>query len=189
MPQLWEATVDSHRRAVRDAILDVTATLVAEGGLRAVTMSQVAERAGIGRATLYRYFPDVDAILVAWHERRLRAHLEQLAALRDGGGAAAARLASVLAAFASIQYEHRGVDEAASLHGGQHVARAQEHLHELVRDLLAEAVRDGEVRDDVPAGELASYCLHALAAASALPSTAAVHRLVEVTLSGLRPAT
>jgi len=35
--------------------------------------------------------------------------------------------------------------------------------------------------------ELARYCVHALAAASGLPSKAAVRRLVMVTLAGLRP--
>ena len=40
--------------------------------------------------------------------------------------------------------------------------------------------------DDVPAAELANYCLHALAAAGSLPSKAAVQRLVTVTLAGLR---
>ena len=42
-------------------------------------------------------------------------------------------------------------------------------------------------KDDVAPGELASYVLHTLAAASDLPSKAAVRRLVAVTLSGLRP--
>jgi hypothetical protein len=36
--------------------------------------------------------------------------------------------------------------------------------------------------------ELAAYCVHALAAASRLPSVAAVARLVDVTLAGLRPS-
>ena len=43
------------------------------------------------------------------------------------------------------------------------------------------------VRTDVATEELASYCLHALGAARSLPSKAAVRRLVEVTLAGLRP--
>ena len=42
------------------------------------------------------------------------------------------------------------------------------------------------VRDDVAAGELATYCLSSLAAAGSLPSKAAVRRLVSVTLVGLR---
>jgi hypothetical protein len=46
---------------------------------------------------------------------------------------------------------------------------------------------DGDLRDDVAPDELASYCLHALTAASSLPSKAAVRRLVNVILAGLRP--
>jgi len=54
--------------------------------------------------------------------------------------------------------------------------------------LLVEAAKSGAIRRDVAAGELAAYCLHALAAASSLPSKAAVRRLVSVTLAGLKIA-
>ena len=67
IPKLWHQTIQAHRREVRDAILDTTAALVAQHGLRAVTMSQIAEEAGIGRATLYKYFSGVEPILIAWH--------------------------------------------------------------------------------------------------------------------------
>ena len=73
-----------------------TATLAARHGPSAVTMSQIALEAGVGRATLYKYFPDVDAVLVAWHERQVDAHLKELAAVRDGTGAAGDRLRAVL---------------------------------------------------------------------------------------------
>lgn len=43
-------------------------SLVAERGLRSVTMSEIAQRVGIGRATVYKYFSDVESILLAWHE-------------------------------------------------------------------------------------------------------------------------
>jgi AcrR family transcriptional regulator len=59
-------------------------------------MSQIAEQAGIGRATLYKYFPDVEAILLAWHEGQITGHLEHLAELRDQPGDAAQRLEAVL---------------------------------------------------------------------------------------------
>ena len=75
VPRLWDETIEAHRRAVRGATLDTTAALVAEHGLASVTMSQIAAETGIGRATLYKYFPDVDAILVAWHERQVAEHL------------------------------------------------------------------------------------------------------------------
>jgi hypothetical protein len=56
----------------------------------------------------------------------------------------------------------------------------------LVRDVLTEAAETGDVRDDVAPDELASYCLHALEAASSMLSKAAVRRLVAVTLAGLK---
>jgi len=78
VPRLWNDTIETHRAAVREATLDTTAALVAEHGLRSVTMSQIAQETGIARATLYKYFSDVEAILLAWHERQITGHLEQL---------------------------------------------------------------------------------------------------------------
>jgi AcrR family transcriptional regulator len=192
VPKLWNETIEAHRRAVRDAILDTTAPLVAEHGLRSVTMSQIAEKTGIGRATLYKYFSGVEAILLAWHERQISGHLEYLAEVRDQAGDAGERLEAVLEAYALISHErfsheHPGPELAALLHRGVHVARAQQQLIDLIRDLLTEGAETGDLRDDVAPEELASYCLHALAAASSLPSKAAVRRLVTVTLAGLRP--
>jgi hypothetical protein len=51
---------------------------------------------------------------------------------------------------------------------------------------VADATAAGQVRGDVAADELAAFCLHALEAATGLPSKAAVRRLVQVTLAGLR---
>jgi len=180
------ATIEAHRREVGDAILDTAASLVAKHGLRSVTMSQIAEETGIGRATLYKYFPDVEAILFAWHERLVAGHLEHLAELRHQAGDAGDRLKAVLEAYALIRHEHHGAELTALLHRGEHVTRAERHLHELLRNLLTECAEAGEVRNDVAPAELASYCLHALTAASNLPSKAAVRRLVAVTLAGLR---
>ncbi|MGH2596160.1 MAG: TetR/AcrR family transcriptional regulator [Actinomycetota bacterium] len=190
MPKLWTETIEAHRREVRDAILDTTATLVAEHGLLAVTMSQIAEETGIGRATLYKYFPDVEAILLAWHDRQIAAHLAYLADVRDQTADAGERLEAVLEAYALLSRHSRGHQDAgfvASLHRDERLARAQHEVHAMIRDLLAEAAKTGDVRDDVPLDELASYCLHALEGAGAQRSKRAVRRLVSVTLSGLRP--
>ena len=189
VPRLWDETIEAHRRAVGDAILDTAGALATEHGLRSVTMSQIAEGTGIGRATLYKYFSDVDAILIAWHEREVGGHLEHLLAVRDRGGAATERLTAVLEAYALISREHHGTELAALLHRGEHGARAHQHLSDFIAALLMEGARDGEIRDDVAPGELANYCLHALSAAGSLPSKAAVRRLVAVTMAGLRRPT
>ncbi|MBA2719771.1 MAG: TetR/AcrR family transcriptional regulator [Chloroflexi bacterium] len=190
MPKLWTDTIDAHRRAVRDATLDTTADLVAKHGLRSVTMSEIAERTGIGRATLYKYFPDVEAILAAWHEREVGGHLQQLAAARDLASGAGKRLEAVLEAYALIAYEshgHHDSELAAVLHRDEQIVSAEDQLRHMVYELLAEAAAAGDVRSDIAPDELVTYCLHAIAAASGLPSKAAVTRLVGVTLAGLRP--
>ena len=185
VPKLWTETLETHRREVGDAILDTTAGLVAKHGLRGVTMSAIADKTGIGRATLYKYFPDVESILRAWHERHISGHLGQLAALRDQPTPAIKRLEGVLESFALIQHESHDSELAALLHRGEHVAHAEQHLRNLLLGLITEAAAAGQVRDDVPPDELASYCLHALTAAGRLPSKPAVRRLVTTVLRGL----
>ncbi|MEV5530106.1 TetR/AcrR family transcriptional regulator [Streptomyces prunicolor] len=190
MPKLWNETIEEHRRAVRETVLETTAVLVTERGLRSVTMSKIAEESGIGRATLYKYFPDVESIMTAWHEEQIADHIRELAALRDGPGGAGERLRAVLEAYAFIQQRRHGhgPELGALLHQGEHVTGAEQHLHRFLRELLAEGAQSGDIRDDVSPDELATYCLHALAAAGALPSKAAVRRLVTVTVTGLSPA-
>jgi AcrR family transcriptional regulator len=190
VPKLWTETIETHRREVREAILDTTAALVAEHGLLAVSMSQIAGETGIGRATLYKYFPDVEAILLAWHDRQITAHLAYLAEVRDRTNDAAERLEAVLEAYALLSRHARGHGDAGFvelLHRDEQIGRAQRQVHEMIRDLLTAAVRVGDVRDDVPPDELASYCVHAIAGAGGQRSKAAVHRLVAVTMAGLRP--
>ena len=190
MPKLWTDTIEAHRREVHDAILDTTVALVAEHGLLSVTMSQIAQETGIGRATLYKYFPSVEAILLAWHEQQIAGHLNYLAEVRDQAGDAGERLEAVLEAYALISYEshgHNDTELAAFLHRDEQVPRAQHKLRDMIRALLTEGAETGHLRNDVAPDELASYCLYALAAASTLPSKAAVRRLVTVILAGLRP--
>ena len=189
VPRLWAETIETHRRDVRDAIVQATARLVGEHGLAAVTMSQIAEETGIGRATLYKYFGGVDEILLAWHQRQISHHLHQLTAARDRA-APADRLTAVLTAYAEIaagSQGHHDSELAAFLHRDRQVVQAEEKLRGMISELISEAAEMGSVRTDVAADELADYCLHALAAARSLPSKAAVRRLVEVTLGGLRP--
>ncbi len=189
VPRLWNETIQAHRHEVHAAILDTTWALVSKHGVRSVTMSQIAEKTGIGRATLYRYFPDVEAILLAGHQRHVAGHLEHLAALRDQANDAGERLDAVLQAYALICYHREQGDPelGALVHRREHVAQAQHQLIDLFRDLLIEVAQTGDLRDDLAPEDLASYCLHALAAAGTVASPAAVRGLVTVTLAGLRP--
>lgn len=152
MPKLWTETIDAHRREVHEAIVETTATLVGKHGLAAVTMARIAEQTGIGRATLYKYFPDVEAILVAWHERHVTHHLGALAEARDRYADLGERLKAVLETYAIITYErpraHRAGEEHAGHRDGAKHARERHaglsHSHERHSTEIAALVHRSE---------------------------------------------
>ncbi len=192
MPKLWSETIDAHRREVRDAIIETTVALIEEHGLLSVTMSRIAEESGIGRATLYKYFPDVEAILRTWHERQISEHLKQLEEARDSMQDPMGRLSAVLNTYALIAHGtrgHRDTELGALLHGHHDShAHAERELRRIVHDLIREAAAEGLIRNDVDPTEITNYSLHALSGANSVSSKVAVRRLVEFTLAGLRPA-
>lgn len=49
--------------ATTEAILDATRASVLDFGVRRTTLTDVARRAGVSRMTVYRRYPDVDAVL------------------------------------------------------------------------------------------------------------------------------
>ena len=190
VPKLWTQTVEAHRHEVRHAIMDTTSALVSEQGLRSVTMSEIAEKTGIGRATLYKYFPDVETILYAWHQRHIDAHIEHLTVVRDRASAPTERLESVLAAHALHVHEtrsHHDSDIAGLVHRGEHVAHAERQLKDFIEALITDAAKSGTVRIDASPRELTEFCIHAIGAAQDLASKAAVQRLISVTLGALGP--
>lgn len=189
MPRLWDQSVQTHRTTVHDAVLDATATLVDQRGLASVTMAGIATEAGIGRATLYKYFSDVDAVLLAWHRRHIADHLEQLAAVRHRVREPAQQLLAVLRAYARLRRHRQDGAIAAALHRGTHVQDAARELRGVLEEVIAAAAAAGAVRDDVPITELALFSENALAAAGEVDSADAAERLVQITLDGMRPTT
>ncbi len=187
MPRLWTTTIEAHKREVSDAVLDTTAALVSERGLADLTMAEIAERSGIGRATLYKYFPSLEAVLGACHQRAVGRHLAELRALAIADEPPGDRLAAVVRGYAQ---RVRGGDHdpavAAQLHAGEHTKRSKNELWQFLVEIIAEAAAAGEARRDVPPGELADYCISALAP-SGRRSRPATDRIAVVVLDGLRP--
>ncbi|GAB4139746.1 MAG: hypothetical protein Tsb0016_06500 [Sphingomonadales bacterium] len=63
-----------------DRILAAAAERLARGGAAAVTTTALAADAGLAVGSLYQYFADRDAVLLALHRRRMAALAETLAA-------------------------------------------------------------------------------------------------------------
>jgi AcrR family transcriptional regulator len=187
MPKLWSDTIASHRKDVRDAIFEAAAALVAERGVTSLTMSAIAERVEITRATIYKYFPHADSILRAWHERQIERNLAELVAARDRARDAEQRLGLMLETYARLVHEQHASELATLLHHGDSATRGYRQLRKMLQDAIAEGAKRRRFRKDVSPAELAGFCVHALSGAHTLSSMAAVRRLVSVTIDGLRP--
>lgn len=73
-------------------------------------MSRSPGQARIGRATLYKYFPDIESILVAWHDRQITSHLGHLASVREQADEPVEQLRAVLEAYAPASDHRRRLD-------------------------------------------------------------------------------
>ncbi|MEV7602557.1 TetR/AcrR family transcriptional regulator [Kitasatospora sp. NPDC089797] len=63
-------------RSTDDAILDAAADLVVHLGVRRTQLAEIARRAGVSRPTVYRRWPDVQAVIGALLTREILATLE-----------------------------------------------------------------------------------------------------------------
>lgn len=61
-----------------DKIIGAALTLIGQHGFGAVTMSRIAETAGIARQTLYNHYPDIDSIVAEAINRHNRQAIELL---------------------------------------------------------------------------------------------------------------
>lgn len=154
--QNWAETREAHRRAVRGQVVRAALDLLQERGAAAVTMSQLAARAGISRATLYNHFPDLEHVLLAFMSdelARFRADLDRRVADMDDP---LDRLEAYLLAQSEYlaQAQHRfpfSTLESGPL--GPHLGAAMDELMRYIRDLLramlVDADRAGHLREDL----------------------------------------
>ena len=99
MPYRRTENVVRRLAAREQAILDAAIALAAEGGMNAVQIAAVAQRAGIAAGTVYRYFPskaDLVADLVAAAAGR------ELTAMTQAADAAPGPLSALAAAIATF---------------------------------------------------------------------------------------
>ena len=182
MPRLWSATIQEHRSDVLDAILDATAQLVHRDGASKLTMTSLANAAGVGRATLYKYVPDTESAIRSWQEREMARHLVQLRGIATASEAGS-RLESVLEAYVNIR-RHRHED-AQGLHGADRLAPVEAELRDLVRELIEEDRAAGRVRTDVPADQLAAFAVASAGAAPHMPGSNAAKTLAALIVQTL----
>lgn len=92
-------------RATVEAIVEAGARIFGSAGYAGASTNRIAAAAGVSVGSLYEYFPNKDAILVAVAERHLDRMLEHVEAELVPHGAEAASLDQRLRAFALAMLE------------------------------------------------------------------------------------
>lgn len=138
---------DAARNRVR--ILEAAERLFAEAGTRRVTMDEIARAAGVGRATLYRRYPDPGAIAVALldeHERELQEQLIRGEPPLGPGAPPAERLAAFYAAMTDLLERHLHLVLGAETGHARYQTGAygfwRLHIHSLLDDPDPDALTD-----------------------------------------------
>jgi AcrR family transcriptional regulator len=171
----------------RQHIAAVARAAFAADGLE-LPMREIARRAGLGAATIYRHFPTrLDLIGAVLAEEVAACGAEMQAALDDPDAWHA--LCGTIHRFSERQVQDRGLNEALL---GSHAAglafAEQRRAHARGLEQLVDRARDaGDVRPDVSIEDVRVGLL-AIASFRVLPperGTAAVRRLANLVLAGL----
>lgn len=138
----------------RQRILEAAQEAFAEDGL-AVTLDEIARRAGVGVGTVYRRFPDKEQLIDALFEARVRA----IAALAEASlehDDAWDGFVNFLEGATALHACDRGLKEVAlsGAHGLERVARARRLMIPLVTQLVERAQAQGTLRPDVVATDV-----------------------------------
>jgi TetR/AcrR family transcriptional regulator, mexCD-oprJ operon repressor len=138
------------QQRVAAAILDGAAQLFASGGEQA-SMNEVAEAAGVARATVYRYFPNREALLDELAQTAVRDVDMRLASARidavppeEGVARAVRALVDVGNLFVVLARER----PRSGAHG------FERGLVEPLRQLVERGQASGDIRDDITAARL-----------------------------------
>jgi AcrR family transcriptional regulator len=149
-PKPLRADAERNRRRIMEAAAEV----FGERGL-AATLDAVAERAGVGVGTVYRRFPDKEALVDALFEERIdevRAIADEAALIEDGWDA----LATFMERALEMHCHDRALKELvfSTAHGQDRVARARRRIKPAVETLFARARASGKMRADVDVNDL-----------------------------------
>jgi AcrR family transcriptional regulator len=123
------------QRARYERVIAAATEVLSAGGREAVQMKDLAQRAGVSLATLYRYFPSKDYVLLAVTLSRYQAAWRQVSAEAPRGDTVRARVAAHLLREFGAQQRNQRLTAAlsAALTGGgrsySSIIEAAEHTH------------------------------------------------------------
>jgi AcrR family transcriptional regulator len=152
MPKIIAATVAQHREQTYQALLDAVDALIVDRGLDAVSMRDIAERAGVSRTAIYNYASDKMSLLAASVERTAASlHSAVTAAALEPGKAAPERLEEIMHLLLTFAHSAQNLLMLRALHAspdrGQRweaISAYQDDLGRHLRALIAQGIEAGD---------------------------------------------
>ncbi|WP_020667021.1 TetR/AcrR family transcriptional regulator [Amycolatopsis nigrescens] len=177
---------DAQRK--REALLATAREVFDAGDFFDLRFDDFARLAGVGTGTLYRHFPTREALAEAVYHGEVATlcdRARQLQATLPAAQALATFLRNMVDHIAAHQGLARTLATLWSDRSGV-LAEGSRALEQAVTDLVAAAVKDGAVRDDVDAGAV-MMALHGIGAAHDRPNwRAEADDVITLVLDGLR---
>jgi AcrR family transcriptional regulator len=137
----------------RERVVAAAAELFAERGM-SVGVPEIAEHAGVGKATVYRSFPTKENLIAAVLEQRMAWTRERADLAAEAPDAGAAFL-ELLAEMAEVQAtDHALADAMAYKHQLPELAPALQSVREALDRLVGRAQAQGAIRPDVTGPEV-----------------------------------
>ncbi|MGX7671683.1 TetR/AcrR family transcriptional regulator [Plantactinospora sp. DSM 117369] len=193
MTEIGSGPASSARRKRADArrneetLLEAAAAAFVASGVDA-PVRDIAAKAGVGVATIYRHFPTRADLVVAVYRHQVEACVEAGPALLASGDSAHGALARWIDLFVDFLVTKHGLAEALQSDDATFATLHDYFLDRLVpvcAELLDAAVRAGEIRPDIEALELMRGVGNLCIGADKDPRYDA-RRMVELLLAGLR---
>ncbi|MEV6863806.1 TetR/AcrR family transcriptional regulator [Streptosporangium subroseum] len=170
-----------------DRIVRAAIAALRESGV-AVPLEEIARRAGVGIATVYRRFGDRDGVIRACFETYFAEEVEPLALAAREAADPRRGLAEALGSIIDTLAAHQSLLTAAREVGAFTVAIA-ERFAEPLGEVLADAQRRGLVRADLLVRDLAAIVVMVLATGyRADHNDADQRRYLALLLDGIRPS-
>ncbi|QQM67562.1 TetR/AcrR family transcriptional regulator [Actinomyces weissii] len=79
MPKIMGNNLAEHRERTRAALFDAMSELLTQRTFDKITLSDVANRAGVGRTAVYNHFTDKEDLLLAFMDYETQQHAQELA--------------------------------------------------------------------------------------------------------------
>ncbi|MFB9831554.1 TetR/AcrR family transcriptional regulator [Actinoallomurus acaciae] len=189
MENSQEATgLRADARRNRDLIVAAAQALIVEQGVD-VPLEEVARRAGVGIGTLYRRFPDRDALLRAVGEDSLHRLVDLAeAAWREEPDAWHA-LCRFLRACTGLRLGTLSAKLEPHLHqrlrAGRDLHEMRQRVIAVVLQMVEQAQADGALRGDIGPGDIAMLMTLHVYTPPSMPDEPAMARVMEIVLEGL----